>query len=71
VQPPGPDVFSLLVDAGGKFRDGLDGVFGDVQLQTFGFEQCDVLLDERVLGLGENTNEVFFLQRLQLDPNRM
>ena len=51
----------LLVDDGGEFGDGVDGVVGDVELHAFSFEEGDVLLDERVLGFGENADEVFFL----------
>src|SRR5216684_150117 len=69
VEAAGADVFSLLVDDGCKLRDGVDGVVGDVQLHAFGFEQRDVLLDERVFGLGGNADKVFFLLRLQLDAN--
>src|SRR5579871_513514 len=70
VETAGANIFSLLVDAGGEFRDGFDGVVGDVELEAFGFEQRDVLLDERVFRLGEDADEVFFLQGLELDANR-
>src|SRR6266852_1062335 len=69
VEAAGADVFRLLVDHGSELRDGVDGVVGDVELDAFGFEQRDVLLNERVLGLGENADEVFFLERLQLNAN--
>src|SRR6266436_952524 len=69
VQTPGADVFSLFVYAGGEARDGRDGVLGDVELDAFGLQQRDVLLDERILRLGQNANKIFFLQRLQLDAN--
>src|SRR6266851_8578042 len=69
VEAAGADVFRLLVDDGCELRDGVYGVVGDVELDAFGFEQRDVLLDERVLGLRENADEVFFLERLQLNAN--
>src|SRR6202158_1013308 len=69
VEAAGADVFGLLVHAGGEAGDGGDGVFGDVELDAFGLQQRDVLLDERILRLGQNANKIFFLQRLQLDAN--
>jgi len=52
-----------------RARDGGDGVFGDVELDAFGLQQRDILLDERILRLGQTANKIFFLQRLQLDAN--
>src|SRR6266851_5248286 len=69
VQTAGADVFGLLVHAGGEARNGGDGVLGDVELDSFGFQQRDVLLDQRVLRLRQNADEIFFLQRLQLYAN--
>src|SRR6266851_5691477 len=69
VQAPRADIFCLLVHACGKSRDGGDGIFGNVQLHAFGLQERHVLLDERVLRLGENANEIFFLQGLQFDAN--
>src|SRR5258708_902280 len=70
VQTARADIFGLLVHAGGETGDGGDGVFGDVELDAFGLQQCDVLLDERILRLGQNANKIFFLQGLQLDADR-
>src|SRR5467141_2240177 len=69
VQAAGADVFGLLIDAGGEAGNGGDGIFGDVELDAFGFQQRHVLLDQRILRLGQNANKIFFLQRLQLDAN--
>src|SRR6267143_3032972 len=69
VKPAGADVFRLLIDAGSEFRDSVDSIVGDVELDAFGFEQRDILLDERILGLGENAHEVLFLQGLQLNAD--
>src|SRR5467141_2735930 len=69
VQAAGADVFGLLVDAGGEAGNGGDGIFGDVELDAFGFQQRHVLFDQRILRLGQNANKIFFLQRLQLDAN--
>src|SRR6476646_7364380 len=63
------DIFGLFVDSSREAGDGFNCVVGDVELYAFGFEQRDVLLDERILGLGEDADEVFFLERLQLDTN--
>ena len=54
------DVFRLLVDGDGKARERRDGVLGEIQLHAFGVEQRDVLLDERVLRLGEDAHEIGF-----------
>src|SRR5262252_6487172 len=63
------DVFGLFVDRGGEAGDGFHCVVGDIELDAFGLEQRNVLLGERVFGLRENADEVFFFQRLQLDAN--
>src|SRR5713226_2212941 len=62
VKAAGADVFGLLVYVGGEARDGGDRVFGDVELDPFGLQQRDVLLDQRILRLGQNADEIFFLQ---------
>src|SRR5437899_5928931 len=67
VESASANVFGLLIHVSRKAGDGGDSVFGDVKLDAFGFQQRDVLLDERVLRLGQNTNKVFFLQGLQFD----
>ena len=64
MQAASADVFRLLVDARGEAREGRHRIFGEIQLQAFGFQKRDVLLDERVLWLGEDSNEILFLQRL-------
>src|SRR5216684_2925214 len=63
------DVFRLFVHAGGKARDGLHSILGKREFHTLGFKQRDVLLDERVLRLGENPDKVLFLQRLHFDAD--
>src|SRR5712672_293749 len=70
VQAASANVFCRFVDAGREFGDGIDGVVGDIQLHAFGLEQRNVLLDQRILGLGKDADKIFFLQRLQLDANR-
>src|SRR5256885_1445606 len=69
VEAAGADIFGLLVHAGGEAGDGSDRVFGDVELDTFGLQERDVLLDERILRVGQNTNKIFYLERMQLDAN--
>src|SRR6266404_5945560 len=61
MQAAGANVFGLLIDNGRELGDGVDGVVGDVQLYAFGFEQRDVLLDQSILGFGEDADEIFFL----------
>ena len=69
VEAAGADVFCLLIHVSGKAGDSGDSVFRDVKLDAFGFQQRDVLLDERILGLGQDANKIFFLQGLQFDAN--
>src|SRR5947208_11122372 len=69
VEAASANVFGLLVHVGGKAGDGGDGVFCDVELDALGFQQRDVLLDERILGFGQDANKIFFLQGLQFDAN--
>src|SRR4029077_4941410 len=69
VKAAGADIFGLLVYVGGEARDGGDRVFGDVELHPFRLEQRDILLDKRILRFGQNADEIFFFQRLQLDAN--
>src|SRR5215469_2538220 len=70
VQAARANVLGLLVDASGKAGHCGNGVFRKIQLQSLGFEQRGVLLDERVLRLGEDADEILFLERLQLDADR-
>src|SRR5579859_6017497 len=51
VKAPGADVFGLLVNAGGKARDGCNGIFGEVELDAFGLKKRNVLLDESIFRL--------------------
>src|SRR5947207_4655920 len=69
VQAAGADVFGLFVHAGGKAGDGGDGIFGDVELDAYGLQVRDVLLDQRILRFGQNANKIFFLEGVQLDAN--
>src|SRR5215469_9419265 len=70
MQPAGADILSLLVHVGGKARDGLNGVFRDLQLHALGLEQRNILLDQRIFRLGEDAHEIFFLERLHFHTNR-
>src|SRR5256885_14124298 len=70
MQAAGADIFGLFIDAGCEFGDHVDRVIRYVQLYAFRFKQRDVLLDQGILRFGENADEIFFLQRLQLHANR-
>src|ERR1700674_958731 len=52
VQAARADIFCLLVHACAESRDGGDGIFGNVKLDAFGFQERHVLLNECVLRLG-------------------
>src|SRR5947209_9853746 len=69
VQPPRADIFGVLVHRGGKPRQRGDGVLRDAELDALGLQQSGVLLDEGVLGLGENADEIRFAEGLQLDAD--
>ena len=47
-----------------------DGIGLEGQLDAFGFQQGDVLLDQRVLRLRQNADEILDRQRIQFDANR-
>src|SRR5208282_1081224 len=52
-----------------KARDFFERVGRELQLYAFGFEQRDVLPGKRRLRLGQDANEVFHGERLQLHAN--
>src|ERR1035437_9410388 len=60
------DVLRSLVDFKSEVRDFRQCFRSELQLQPFGVEQRNVLLGERRLRLGEDLDEVFHRQRLQL-----
>ena len=64
-------MFSVVsLTAVGKVGDALDGVVGELELDAFGVEQRDVLLDQRVLRLLEDADEILRAERLQLHADR-
>jgi hypothetical protein len=70
VQAPRADIFRVFVYFRGEAGQGRNRVFGEGQLQAFGIEQRNVLLYQRVLWLGKNTNKVGFGERAEFDANR-
>ncbi len=70
MQPPGTDVFRVLVDSGCKAGDFLDSVIEEGQLDAFRFEQRDILFDQSILRFGQNPNEILDRQRIQFNANR-
>src|ERR1019366_8130700 len=63
------DVLGTLVDFEGEVRDFLQRFGSELKLHAFSFEQRDVLLGQRRLGLGEDLDEVLDGQGLQLHAN--
>ena len=59
-----------LVHDRGEVGDPIDRSRVEPDADSFGRHQRDVLGDERTLRLGENPHEVFFFERLELNPNR-
>ena len=47
-----------------------DSIVGEDELRSLCFDECRVLLGERVLGFGHDADEVRFGERLELDTNR-
>src|ERR1044072_933118 len=70
VQAPRADVFRFLVHASREVCNRIDRVWLELELDSFGFHQCLVLPDERVLGLDQDALEIIDGQRLELDANR-
>src|SRR5690349_15403818 len=70
VQAPGSDVLGPLVRLGRVLGDRVDGVLGEAELDALGGEERHVLAGERVLGLGEDPDEVLLLEGLELDADR-
>jgi hypothetical protein len=58
VEAAGADVFDAVVDVGGEVGEGVDGVFGEGEVEAFGADEGAVLLDQAVFGFGEDAAEV-------------
>ncbi len=69
VQATGADVFGVLVDLRGDFGDFDESIFGESELDAFGFEQRHVLLDERGFRFFEDANEIGFAERFEFDAD--
>ena len=69
VQPAGADVLHARVHQRRDARDLGDRVGADVERHLLRREQRRVLLGQRVLGLGQDADEVLIGQRLQLDAD--
>ena len=69
VQAAGTDVFRILVDVECNFRDAPDAAFGEFECNFLGVEQGGVLRRQRSIRLGQNTNEVFRREGLELNAN--
>ena len=70
MQAAGADVLGALVDQRRDVGDRGDGVVGEAEVDALGRQQRDVLLEQRVRGLGEDADEVVARQRLELDADR-
>ena len=47
-----------------------DRIVGKLEMHAFGFQQRYVLLDQRVLRLGQDAHEIVLAQGLELDADR-
>src|SRR5262247_717974 len=70
MQSPGTDVLRPFVNLSGDAGDLQNRIFPKLHMNFLGFEQSRVLLDQRVLGLRQDTDKVFFAQRTQLHTDR-
>ena len=69
VQAARADVLGLLVDLEGKLGHLAQRIGRELEANAFGLKQRGVLLGKRGLGLGENAQEIFDGERLELDAN--
>src|ERR1700741_3338856 len=69
MQSPGPDILSPFIDVRRDESDFLDRVVRKSQMNTFGFEQCSVLANQRVFRLRQNPDKILFSQRAKLDAD--
>ena len=70
IQPPRADILSRLVNFIGVGREFFDCVIGEIQIDTFCFEQRHVLFRQRILWLLQDPDKVLFREVVQLDANR-
>src|SRR5215831_15469444 len=70
VQAARADVFRALVDERREVRDLLNRSVGEDKLDALSVHEGRVLLDERTLWLGQNTDELVAAEGLELDANR-
>src|SRR5579862_6354954 len=70
VEAAGANVFGAFIDAGREGGDLFEGVGSEGQADAFGVQQGLILLGERVLGLGENADEIGFGERFEFHSNR-
>jgi len=70
VEAARPDVLGALVHQSCDARQLGDRVVAEHERHVLGREQRRVLPDERVLGLGQDADEVGLRERVQLDADR-
>ena len=70
VQPAGADILDPVVDIGRQVGHRVHGVVAEVQRHPLRPQQRRVLLDQRVLRLGQDAAEIVAGQRPQLHPDR-
>src|SRR5713101_2188608 len=69
VQPAGPDALGARVHLGGDAGDLGDRIVAEDDRHALGREECRVLADEGVLGLGQDADEVGLGEGLELDAD--
>jgi hypothetical protein len=60
MKTPGADIFRILIDDGRKVRDLLNRVVGERQLDSLRIHQRDILLNQGVFRLFENSDKIRF-----------
>src|SRR5215472_2310125 len=70
VEAPGTDVLQGSIDPFRVTRDLANGLFRKLKIDVLRSQQRRVLLEQSILGLGQNPNEVLLSQGIELDPYR-
>src|SRR6185312_4121684 len=70
VETAGADVFGAFIDERREIRDPPNRTVGESYGEPLGGKQRHVLLDQRALRFGQNPDEIFAAERLELDADR-
>ena len=60
----------FIIGDTGDFRQLLDRIFANFQGHTFSLHQLDILPGQGIFRLSQDADEIFFTQRIKLNPDR-